>query len=229
MTRSTLIPKARNLQLLLALFIGTATQAQSRSDVDNVYVYGTIKDDSTRFPVVHAAVIIREDSLPLVSASVDSGKYECNLEFDHVYRLRYEAPGYVAKFLEIDTRNIPTEMREGGFGINVEMTLSRFFKYGDYSLLQEPIGKARYVPADSMISWDLQWTEMMRERFRVAKARSDSLAALPPRQLDLPEDPELEQWRRYGTITGVVVALLGMIALVVWIARRQRKKAQEQF
>ena len=226
---STLIPKARNLQLLLALFIGAASQAQSGSEVDNVYVYGTIKDDSTRSPVVHAAVIIREDSLPLVSASIDSGKYECNLEFDHVYRLRYEAPGYVAKFIEIDTRDVPTEMREGGFGINVDMTLFRFYTFGDYSGLEEPIGKARYVAADSAISWDLPWTERMRERFRLVRAQADSLAALPPVAPVQPEDPELEQWRTYGTITGVVVALSGMIGIAVWIARRQRKKAPEQF
>ncbi len=195
--------------------------------MDNVYVYGTIMDDSTRFPVVHSAVIIREDSLPLFSAVVDSGKYECNLEFDHVYRLRYEAPGYVSKFIEIDTRDVPTEMREGGFGINVEMTLFRFFAFGDYSGLQEPIGKAHYVAADSAISWDLPWTERMRERFRLVRAQADSLAALPPVASSSSDDPE--HYRAQGKLAATVVCFFGAIVLAVWIARRQRKKAPEQF
>ena len=198
------------------------THAQSGSEVDNVYVYGTIKNDSTHFPLVNAAVIIREDSLPLVSAAIDSGKYECSLAFDHVYRIRYEAPGYVAKFIEIDTREIPLEMREGGFGINVEILLFRFFKHGDYSLLQEPIGKARYVPADSMITWDLQWTDMIRERFRVAKAQADSLAALPPEVVSSPETQE--HFSAQGKLFGMVAGLLGAIALAVWVARRRRKQ-----
>jgi hypothetical protein len=219
--RRAAVGRGRYLVTMLALVFAIGSSAQTEDDIENVYVYGVVKDVNSKTRLLRAAVLIREDSLPLREAYADSGKYELNLNFDHLYRLRYDAPGYVTKYVEIDTRNVPLAEREGGFGINVEMALFPFTRHGDYSFLNEPIGKARFDPHDSTIAWDLAWTEQMRDRIRVAKIEEDSLSKLPADIHPSPYDEEVERWNNYGVITGIIVALLGMGLFAFWMVRRR--------
>jgi hypothetical protein len=212
--------------LVLTTMSTLTSAAQSENEVDNVYVFGTVKEDSTNAKLIHAEVTVDQDGVEFTSEHVNAeGKYELYLDFDHRYRIRYRAPDHVAKYIEIDTRNIPAEERTGGYGMNVEMTLFKFDPHGDYTFLQEPIGKARFDTVNKELAWDLAWTEHVRERVRVARAKADSLSGLPAVAEEAPDElTENEQWENYGMIAGIVVALIAIGLLVTWAKSRRDRQ-----
>ncbi|MCB0794756.1 MAG: hypothetical protein KDB88_08470, partial [Flavobacteriales bacterium] len=58
--------------------------------------------------------------------------------------------------------NIPEEERVGGHGMNVEMTLFNELPGIDFSVLDKPIGKAKFDPANNEVTWDLEYTNGIR-------------------------------------------------------------------
>lgn len=131
--------------------------------VDNVYVYGTVKDyvSSKKLDGITVTVFKNGGKLTEVVTNA-SGKYEFNLDYGSDYKLVYSKPGMVSKNISIDTKNIPEEERVGGHGMNVEMTLFAELPGIDFSVLQQPIGKAKFDPTTKEVTWDLQYTEQVR-------------------------------------------------------------------
>jgi hypothetical protein len=145
--------------LLLLLLFGNAAQAQ----VDNVYVYGTVKDYNTNKKLDGVTVTVFKDGTKFASVVTSAnGKYEYNLDYGYEYKLLFEKPGMVGKNVTINTRSIPEEQRVGGLAMNVEMTLFTDIPGINYSILQQPIGKSKYDPSTQMLAWDLEYTEQMR-------------------------------------------------------------------
>lgn len=162
------------LVLLLLCAVGKAQEL-----VDNIYVYGTVKDYVSAVKLQGVSVIVHKDDVRIATLVTDSlGRYEVNLDFDHVYKLWFMQPGKVTKQIEVDARAIPTDLRPGGFGMNVEMTLFKSLQGLDMSVLDQPIGKARYSPVDSTMSWDMEHTARMRAAISESLQRYDSLRTL---------------------------------------------------
>lgn len=144
---------------LLLLLCGTAAHAQ----VDNVYVYGTVKDYNTSKKLDGVTVTVFKDGTKFASVVTSAnGKYEYNLDYGYEYKLQFEKQGMVGKNVTINTRSIPEEQRVGGLAMNVEMTLFTDIPGIDYTILQQPIGKSKYDPSTQMLAWDLEYTENMR-------------------------------------------------------------------
>jgi hypothetical protein len=150
----------RHILVLLLLLMGsTAALAQ----VDNVYVYGTVKDYNTSKKLDGVTVTVFKDGTKFASVTTSAnGKYEYNLDYGYEYKLLFEKPGMVAKNVTINTASIPEAQRVGGLAMNVEMTLFTDIPGIDYSILQQPIGKSKYDPGTQMLAWDLEYTEHMR-------------------------------------------------------------------
>ena len=131
--------------------------------VDNVYVYGTVKDyvSSKKLDGITVTVFKNGGKLAEVVTNA-SGKYEFNLDYGSDYKLVYSRASMVSKNISIDTKNIPEEERVGGHGMNVEMTLFAELPGIDFSVLQQPIGKAKFDPTTKEVTWDLQYTEQVR-------------------------------------------------------------------
>ncbi len=147
------------IALFLLMLSGTAAQAQ----MDNVYVYGTVKDYTTAKKLDGVTVTVFKDGTKFASVVTSAnGKYEYNLDYGYEYKLLFEKPGMVGKNVTINTRSIPEEQRVGGLAMNVEMTLFTDIPGIDYTILQQPIGKSKYDPGTQMLAWDLQYTEQMR-------------------------------------------------------------------
>lgn len=160
-------PLRRSLIVLPLLFLGTLAFAQ----IDNVYVYGTVKDYNSSKKLDGVTVNVVKDGVPFTSVVTSAnGKYEFNLDFGHDYKLLFEKGGMVSKNVTINTISIPEEERQGGMGMNVEMTLFQELPGVDFKLLQQPIGKSKYDPATKNLAWDLAYTaQIQAEMSRMLK------------------------------------------------------------
>lgn len=137
--------------------------APLRAQIDVVYVYGTVKDYTSSKKIEDVVVTVFKNGGKLVEAQTNaSGKYELNLDYGADYKIVYSKNGLVTKNVAIDTRNIPEEDRAGGHGINIEMTLFPDIPGVDFSVLNNPIGKAKYDPATTEVSFDLEYTSSIK-------------------------------------------------------------------
>ncbi len=163
--------RLRAILLPVLLFAPFLLQAQ----VDNVYVYGTVKDYTTAKKLDAVTVAVYKNGVKLTETVTSAnGKYEFNLDYGSDFKIVYSKAGIVSKFINIDTRNIPEEERAGGHGMNVEMTLFNELPGVDFSILQQPIGKAKYDAASGDVTWDLQYTDQIRsELARLMKEYDD--------------------------------------------------------
>lgn len=163
---------------LLGLFMLCTLPVAAQVAKDDVYVYGTIKDHGTAMPLAGAWVVVQCDGVRVDQLVTDSlGRYEARLDYDHVYTLFYLQGGKVGKHIRIDLNGIPVAERAGGHGMNVDVTLFNAYPCFDAHVLDQPIGQARYSPQDSVIIWDLAYTESIRARVVKAMAQLDSLRA----------------------------------------------------
>jgi hypothetical protein len=152
--------RARLIWTVFAVCLSTLLLGQG---VDIVYVYGTVKDYTSSKKLDGVTVSVFKNGAKLAETTTNaSGKYEFNLDYGSDYKIVYGKTGVVAKNITIDTRNIPEEERVGGHGMNVEMTLFNELPGMDFSVLQQPIGKAKFDAATSEVTWDLQYTEQIR-------------------------------------------------------------------
>ena len=150
----------RLLPLLLALLIPAFLAAQ----LDNVMVYGTVKDMSTAKKLDGVTVSVFKNGAKLVDVTTNaSGKYEVNLDYGADFKIMCSKPGFVGKNITIDTRNVPDEERQGGHGMNIDFTMMAEIQGVDFSILQEPFGKAQYVKETGNFEWDMEYTARMRD------------------------------------------------------------------
>ena len=100
-----------------------------------------------------------------------------------IFRLAFADEGRVAKTVEIDLTGTPDSLWIGGVAMNVEITLFEALPGVDYSVLKEPMGKARYNAEQDNLAWDLEYTEGMRQRLEALMEAYD-------RQRSTPQGPD---------------------------------------
>lgn len=193
-----MIHRSRVLTLVFHVLATLAAFAQDEEDA--VLVYGRIRDHVTKEPLSDAFIVVSSElGIQDTVAVDDTAGYGFELPYDDRFTLRYGAPGRVTKLLTIDTRNIPEEEREGGHGMNVDMTLFTPLPGRDYSFMEDPIGAASYNPADSALAWDT----LVTARMRAAIERS----FLPPDTTAGPA-PEVEDAEAKATDLLVIIAVV---------------------
>lgn len=164
------------LFLICATLMGMAQRAQAQGgELDNVYIYGTIKDQYTAKKLDGVVVAIYKNGGKLQEVSSNaSGKYEFNVDYGAEYKIVYNKVGWVSKNYTVDTRNVPEESRVGGEGMNIEMTLFQELPGMDFSILNQPIGKAKYYAEKSGLDWDWEYTaQIQNEVNRLIKEYND--------------------------------------------------------
>lgn len=138
------------LTVIGACLLGTA----SAQDVE---VYGRVREHERPLPIVGATMEVSSDGVGLFRMQSDStGYYRIGLDVGRIWRIRYAAPGRVAKLLEFDLQDVPKY--DGGYGSNVDMRLFLESPDNDFSFLDEPLGICRYDSASAMIKWDMEYT-----------------------------------------------------------------------
>jgi hypothetical protein len=157
---TTGIRTLRTLLLLVPALLAMPLWAQ----LDNVMVYGTVKDMSTAKKLDGVTITVFKNGSKLMDAmSNASGKYEVSLDYGAEFKVQCSKPGFIGKNITIDTRNIPEEERLGGHGMNIDFTMMAEIQGVDYSILNEPFGKAKYVSASGNFEWDMEYTARMRD------------------------------------------------------------------
>lgn len=140
----------------LALF------ATARAQVDNVLIYGTVKDLTSSKKLDGVTVTVFKNGAKLIDVPTNaSGKYEINLDYGSDYKIMVSKGGFVGKNITIDTRNVPEEERQGGHGMNIDFSMLTDLPGIDYSILNEPFGKANY--SAGTFAWDIEYTNKMRD------------------------------------------------------------------
>lgn len=140
------------------MFLITAVHAQ----VDNVMIYGTVKDLTSSKKLDGVTVTVFKNGAKLIDVPTNaSGKYEVNLDYGSDYKIMVSKNGFVGKNITIDTRNVPEEERQGGHGMNIDFSMLSDLPGIDYSILNEPFGKANY--ASGTFAWDIEYTNRMRD------------------------------------------------------------------
>jgi len=130
--------------------------------VDNVLIYGTVKDLTSSKKLDGVTVTVYKNGAKLIDVPTNaSGKYEVNLDYGSDYKIMVGKSGFVGKNITIDTRNIPEEERQGGHGMNIDFSMLTDLPGIDYSILNEPFGKASY--AAGTFAWDIEYTNKMRD------------------------------------------------------------------
>lgn len=156
----------KDLAIRIKRFAGTMVTlvfVLSMFGQDNVFVYGSMKDLSTARKIPNGMVVVYKNGGKLTEIAANgSGKFEVNLDYSAEYKLQWEAPGYVGKNITIDTRNVPEEDRMGGHGMNVDITLLGELPGVDFSILEQPFGKAKYTASEANFMWDMDYTEQMK-------------------------------------------------------------------
>ncbi|MEO8590168.1 MAG: hypothetical protein ABI432_12415 [Flavobacteriales bacterium] len=147
----------------VALFL-LLTSVTGTAQVDVVLVFGTVKDMSTAKKLDGVIITVFKNGAKLVEVPTNaSGKYEVNLDYGAEYKIMCSKAGFVGKNIAIDTRNIPEEDRQGGHGMNIDFTMMVDIPDVDFSILQQPFGKAKYVPGSGNFEWDMEYTTGMRD------------------------------------------------------------------
>ena len=193
---------SRALHLLFALGLFTASVAQ------DVVVYGKVRDLSSRAPLAGGVVTLKnDDGVPVDRWVVgDSGNYEFHLALDSAYELHFGAADYFPKWLVMDLRHIDAseEEREGGWGMNVDASLTPWFPGVEDSLIDMPYGRASWSSADTGIVWDMEHTQRMRDAWAPLNAlimESD----VPARRAT----PRIPNWALF-VLTLVLLLLQGL-------------------
>ncbi|MEX1131674.1 MAG: hypothetical protein WEC15_00480, partial [Flavobacteriales bacterium] len=168
------IRSVRALGLLVTLCLVLASWQASAQDV--VYIYGTVKDYYSSKKIDGVTISVFKNGSKLMDVQTNaSGKYDVNLDYGADYKLVYSKNGLVSKSIAMDTRNVPEEDRVGGHGFNLEMTLFNDLPGVDFTVLEQPIGKAKYYPDKSEVAWDIAYTEQIRNEVnRLMKEYDDS-------------------------------------------------------
>ncbi|MCB0761524.1 MAG: hypothetical protein KDC12_08385 [Flavobacteriales bacterium] len=132
-------------------------------DNTNLLVYSQItgKDIfSDSIQIDSARVVVVQDKAVMDTLELGADNHlslELPLQYD--YHLIYEAPGFARKEVWIDTRNIEFSAANGGFLMDLDISLQKAVEGLDLSVFDEPVGKARYNHSTENIEFDLKFTQ----------------------------------------------------------------------
>lgn len=150
------------------IFSAQISFAQEDADV---LIYGNVKDHFSRKKLEGVVVKVSQNGKSFDSQTItSSGKYEFFLPLNQLYSISFEKPGYVSKFFEVNAKNIPSEDLRGGFSMPADVSLFETMEGVDFSILNDPIGKASYQPERGGMEWDMDYTNgMLNELARLMR------------------------------------------------------------
>lgn len=156
-------PRASVFGLLLATIFLFSTPDAKAQDAADLYIFGAVKDYDSRKKMEGCVVNVYKGSSKIESYTTNkNGKFEFFLPLDAVYKIDFTSNGYVTKFLEVSVENIPDEDRRAGFSMGpMDVSLFKEVEGLDFSLLEDPIGKARYYGDRGAVEWDNAYTSSM--------------------------------------------------------------------
>ena len=160
--------------LMFMVVLGIGALAQN----DVAHVFGQLKDQSTKKKLEGVTVQVFKDGMVYDSYNAgNSGKYDFKLPLGFTYDIKFSKAGdYLAKVVRIDTRNIPEELRYGGFEMALDGMLFPHRQGFNTELLREPLAKASYNAAsEDGLSWDFAYSEQRAKEIDAEFKRLDDI------------------------------------------------------
>lgn len=146
----------------------------------DILIYGMVKGLPDKLPIENTDItILDEAGVPVdATTSLDSGRYQFGLSLGTIYRIKYAAHRAIPKTLVIDLHNMdasPADI-EGGWGMNIDVTLYPEMEDVPDSLIAIPFGVSSWSAADTMFQWDMPHTQRVRDAWapwieRIGEAR----------------------------------------------------------
>ncbi len=158
--------------MLLLLLCGATRVTHAQQE--EIPVFGAVTNEGSGRNLGKVTVsLIKDGSKEKEVITANNGKYEFKLDFGHKYLIEFKKEGFASKKLQVDTRNVTEKARkEGGFQMEVGMTLFKKIEGMDESVLDQPIGKASFYEKKSAIDWDYQYTAKVKQKIQQEKQRA---------------------------------------------------------
>jgi len=154
----------KSLRLIFTLVFITVSIFTLSAQESTINVFGTVKDELSGKKMADVTVTLEEDGVVKTTASTGiNGKFEFILDYGHEYNIRFGAAGYIAKFITIDSKNVPDEDKIIGQAIDLDMSLFQFVEGINFDILKKPIGIARYDSNAGDVSFDYKYTRSIQE------------------------------------------------------------------
>ena len=108
------------------------------------------------------SVVLYTDDKKTDSTFLKKGKYILQLDTGHVYRVYFMKPGYVTKFVVLNTKDAPEHPKKRTrLKIDIGLFLEREGLEVDF-LKTSPIGYARYDFITEKMDWNEDYLEQMK-------------------------------------------------------------------
>jgi hypothetical protein len=128
---------------------------------DDVYVFGTARSRNG-MPLKDTITVVARDtnevSTVIVATVSRKTGYELFLPFGKVYRVDFDASGYVQQHVIIDLRILGRPAGSRSLGMKVDMALFPRVDGLDYSPCEKPIGLAYYSSTYDEVIWNEAYT-----------------------------------------------------------------------
>ncbi len=163
----------RSLFLLLLLLAANAGISQ-----EDIRVNGSVKEVDSNQKMENVEVQILQDGKTFDSYKTSgSAKFEFNLPLGSIYEIKFSKNGFVSKKIQINTKYIPEEDQEGGFKLDLDMSLFAYVEGFNESILEEPIGIAQYDAERNAIEFDFDYTNKIMNKIEAEFIRLENMAS----------------------------------------------------
>jgi len=159
--------------LCMLVFLSVGAKAQA----DVLDIQGNIRDTETMKKLETVLVVVLQDGKAFDRFTTSgSGKYSLELPLGHDYTIEFSKETFVAKKINIKTKNIPEEDQRGGFQLAMDMSLFEYVEGFNTEILNAPIGKAGFDPQKNSINFDFGYTASIQEQIDAEFERLEDLA-----------------------------------------------------
>ena len=155
------------------LFLGIISWSQ-----EDIHIYGAVKEMETNHKLESVLVQVTQDGKTFDSYTTSgSSKFEFDLPLGHLYEINFSKSDYVGKKIQINTKYIPEEDQEGGFKLDLDMSLFAYIEGFNEAILDEPIGIAAYDAERNSIEFDFDYTRQIMNKVDAENIRLQNLSA----------------------------------------------------
>ena len=168
------------------LFLSIYSNLFSQDQKDGqLYIFGVVKDVENSKKMDGVTVSVKKNGKEIDKLVTNtSGKYEFFLDIAGDYLIEYSKAGIVSKKVALDSKNVPLDDATAGFSMNIDMTLFKTMEGLDVSILNQPIGRAKYNAETAQLEFDYEYTKTIKDQLNKMMSEFDQRQKLLTKEQD---------------------------------------------
>ena len=152
----------RTLTLAMVVAATTTVSAQHFT----VKLSGKVTEYFSGDPIKGALVrVLKAGQNDVQATTKGDGFYAFTLERGWKYEVWFSKKDMVTKYVVVDTREVPAYPDVPFYDMDLQMTLFNWVPDLDFSVFEDPLGRAAYKESVHNMSWDTPYTEQVRPVF----------------------------------------------------------------